>query len=186
MNEMDYGLKKMNEMDCDLSWKMIIEVLIVNMSGKILSDYDMMCCKPTTKHLSLFQLTFKIIIAICLFVLFCFYFQANLLSSLFQTQLKTLINIFQHHSIYLLGFFKTHPDWVTFAPLGAIGFDGLMVVDEVTRFGELSVCCGATFSDNLVVVGILFWSTYVDVGSYPPSETMLYYVSLTKIRQGMK
>ena len=118
--------------------------------------------------------------------MFCFYFQANLLSSLFQTQLKILIDIFQHHSIYLLGFFETHPDRVTFAPLGAIGFDGLMVVDEVTRFGELSVCCGATFSDNLVVVGILFWSTYVDVGSYPPSETMLYYVSLTNIRQGMK
>ena len=36
-------------------------------------------------------------------------------------------------------------------PLGAIGFDGLIAVDEVNGFSELTACGGATFSGNLVV-----------------------------------
>ena len=96
---------------------------------------------------------------VCLFVfLFVFFFRsvhARLLSLLFQTQLKTLINIFQHCSINLFGFFETRPDRVTLIPLGAIGFDGLMVVDEVMSFGELTVCGGVTLSGDLVVVGMI-------------------------------
>ena len=81
---------------------------------------------------------------------------AKLLNLNFQTQLKTLMNIFQHCSIYLFGFFKTRPDRDNLVPLGAIGFDGLMVVDEVMDFGELAVCGGATLFGNLVVIGMLF------------------------------
>ena len=40
-------------------------------------------------------------------------------------------------------------------PLGAIGFDGLIAVDEVTDFGELAVCSGATLSGNLAVAGVI-------------------------------
>ena len=40
-------------------------------------------------------------------------------------------------------------------PLGTIGFDGLIVVDEVAGFGELTVCRGATLSGNLVVLGMI-------------------------------
>ena len=79
----------------------------------------------------------------------------KLLSLLFQAQLKTLINIFQHCSIYLFGFFETHPDWVTRVSLGAIVFDGSIFVDEVMGFGELAVCDGATLSRNMVVVGMI-------------------------------
>ena len=114
-----------------------------------LSDYALMCCKPITEHLSLFQLTSKTNITFFLFARCC-NVQVNLLSLLFQTQLKTL-NIFQRCSIYLFVFFKTRADWVTFVQLGAIGFDGLIVVDEVTSFGEL----GATLSDNLVLGGMI-------------------------------
>ena len=35
--------------------------------------------------------------------------------------------------------------------LGAVGFDGLIVVDEVTGFGKLAVCGGTILSGNLVV-----------------------------------
>ena len=38
--------------------------------------------------------------------------------------------------MYLFDFFETRPDRVALVPLGAIGFDGVMVVDEVTIFGE--------------------------------------------------
>ena len=87
---------------------------------------------------------------VCLFVCFC-NVHVKLPSLLSQTQLKTLINIFQHCSIYLFGFFETSPGRVTLVPLGAIGFDGLIAVDEVTGFSELTACGGATFSSNLVV-----------------------------------
>ena len=39
--------------------------------------------------------------------------------------------------------------------LGAIGFDGLIVVDEVTGFGELAVCGGAILSGDLMVGGMI-------------------------------
>ena len=77
------------------------------------------------------------------------------MKSSFQTQLKALINTFQHCSIYLLDFFETCPDQVTLVLFGAIGFNGLMVVDEVTGFHELTVCCGATLSSNLLVGGMI-------------------------------
>ena len=80
---------------------------------------------------------------------------AKLLSLLFQTQLKTLINIFQHCSVYLFGFFKTLSNQVTFVPLGEVGFDGLIVVDEAMGFSELEVWGGVTLFGNLVVVGII-------------------------------
>ena len=89
-----------------------------------------------------------------MFVCFC-NVHVKLLSLLFQTQLKTLINIFQHCSIYLFGFFETHPDQVTLVPLGVIGFDGLLVVNEVAGFGRLAVCSGVTLFGNLVVVGMI-------------------------------
>ena len=44
---------------------------------------------------------------------------------------------------------------MTLLPLGAIGFDGLIAVDEVTDFGELAVCSGATLSGNLAVAGVI-------------------------------
>ena len=37
--------------------------------------------------------------------------------------------------MYLFGFFKTCFDRVILVPLGAIGFDGLMVADEIIGFG---------------------------------------------------
>ena len=93
---------------------------------------------------------------------FCFYFcygffnvHAKLLSVLFKAQLKAIINIFQHCSIYLLGFFETRPDQVTLVPLGAISFGGLMGADELMSFDKLAVCGCATLSGNLVVVGII-------------------------------
>ena len=89
-----------------------------------------------------------------MFVCFC-NVHVKLLRLLFQTQLKTLINIFQQCSIYLFGFFETHPDRATLILLGAIGFHGLIVVDEVTGSGELAVCGGARLSGNLVVVGTI-------------------------------
>ena len=61
----------------------------------------------------------------------------------------------QHCSIYLFGFFETHPDWVTLVLLGVIGFDGLIVVNEVTGFGELAVCSGAILSGDLVLGGVI-------------------------------
>ena len=39
--------------------------------------------------------------------------------------------------------------------LGVIGFDGLIVVDEVTGFGELAICSGAILSGDLVVGGMI-------------------------------
>ena len=39
--------------------------------------------------------------------------------------------------------------------LGAIGFDGLIIVDEVTGFGELAVCGDAILSGDLVVCGMI-------------------------------
>ena len=40
-------------------------------------------------------------------------------------------------------------------PLGAIDFDGFIVFDEVTDFGELAVHGGVTLSGNLVVARML-------------------------------
>ena len=65
---------------------------------------------------------------------------------------KTLPNIFQHYSIYLLGFFETRPNQVILGPLGEIGFDELMVSNEVAAFGKFVVCSGATLSRNVIVV----------------------------------
>ena len=39
--------------------------------------------------------------------------------------------------------------------LGVIGFDELIVVDEVTGFGELAICSGAILSGDLVVGGMI-------------------------------
>ena len=39
--------------------------------------------------------------------------------------------------------------------LGAMGFDGLIVIDEVTGFGELAVWGGAVLSNDLVVGGMM-------------------------------
>ena len=87
-----------------------------------------------------------------MFVCFC-NVRVKLLSPLFQTQLKTLINISQHCSIYLFGFFETRPDRVILVLLGAIGFDGSIVLDEVAV--NLAVCGGATLFSNLVVSGMI-------------------------------
>ena len=70
-------------------------------------------------------------------------------------QLKALTNIFQYCSIYLLVFFEKRPGRVTLIPLGAIDFDGFIVFDEVTDFGELAVHGGVTLSGNLVVARML-------------------------------
>ena len=110
------------------------------------SDYVKICCKPITEHLSLFRLTSETNITF----FFC-NVHVKLLSLLFQTQLKTLINIFHHCSIYLFVFFETHSDRVTLVPLSAIGFDGLIVFDEVTSFRELAVCGGAVVRHFLVI-----------------------------------
>ena len=59
------------------------------------------------------------------------------------------IFIFQHCSIYLLGFFETCPDQVTLVPLGVI------VVTEDTDFHELAVCSGVTLSSNLLLGGMI-------------------------------
>ena len=142
-----------------LRWNVISEVDNVTREELMSSNYVMICCKPITKHHSLsvnIQNKYNnfFCLFVCLFVCFCNAY-VNLLSLPFQTQLKKLINIFQHCSTYLFGFFKTNADWVTLVPLGAIGFDGLIVVNEVTGFGELAVCGGATFSGNLVVVSMI-------------------------------
>ena len=52
-------------------------------------------------------------------------------------------------------FFETRPYRVTLASLGAIGFDGLIVVDEVTGLGDLTVCSGAILSGDLMVGGMI-------------------------------
>ena len=56
--------------------------------------------------------------------------------------------------MYLLSFFKTSPDRVILVPLGETGFDESMLANDVTGFGELVVCSGATLSGNFVVVAI--------------------------------
>ena len=50
--------------------------------------------------------------------------------------------------VFMFGFFETHLDQVTLVPLGAIGFDGLIVVNEVTGISKLAVCSGAIPSSN--------------------------------------
>ena len=87
-----------------------------------------------------------------MFVLKC---SCKVTKSSFQTQLKTPIDISQHSSIYLFDFLETCPDRVTLVSLDAIGFDGLIIVDEVTGFGELTICGGAILSGNLVVGGMI-------------------------------
>ena len=111
------------------------------------SDYVKICCKPITEHLSL---SLSVNIGNKYNIFFC-NVHVKLLSLLFQTQLKTLINIFHHCSIYLFVFFETHSDRVTLVPLSAIGFDGLIVFDEVTGFRELAVCGGAVVRHFLVI-----------------------------------
>ena len=100
----------------------------------------------------------------CLFVCFC-NVHIKLISLLFQSQRKALINRFQHCSIYLFGFFETRPDWVTFIPSGATGFDGLIVADEVTGFGKLAVCGGTTLSSWYDIVVTKFIGKFL-VGRY--------------------
>ena len=59
------------------------------------------------------------------------------------------MNIFQQCLVYLLGCFETRPDRVTLVPLGAIGFDGLIVVDEVTCFANWQFAVVRHFLVNL-------------------------------------
>ena len=75
--------------------------------------------------------------------------------SSFSIKLKTISNIFQHCSINMFAFFRNTFYRVTLVPLGAIGFNGLIVNNEVTGFGELAVCSVATLSGNLAVVGMI-------------------------------
>ena len=71
--------------------------------------------------------------------------------------------------MYLLSFFKTSPDRVILVPLGETGFDESMLANDVTGFGELVVCSGATLSGNFVGVAIKlselnFWVSLSFVG----------------------
>ena len=78
--------------------------------------------------------------------------------SLFFTQyLKQIKQFFSFFcNIHaLLGIFETRHDRVIFISLGEVGFDGLMVANEVAGFGELVVSSGATLSGDLAVVDII-------------------------------
>ena len=71
--------------------------------------------------------------------------------------------------MYLLSFFKTSLDRVILVPLGEKGFDESMLANDVTGFGELVVCSGATLSGNFVGVAIQlselnFWVSLSIVG----------------------
>ena len=71
--------------------------------------------------------------------------------------------------MYLLSFFKTSPGRVILVPLGETGFDESMLANDVTGFGELVVCSGATLSGNFVGVAIKlselnFWVSLSFVG----------------------
>ena len=109
---------------------MNIEVDHVTKEELGLSDHIMMRCKLITGHLSLFHSISKIY--------------------------KTIVFVFFFCNIHaLLGIFKTSHDRVILVPLGAIGFDGLMVANEVLGLGELVVSSGTTLSGNLAVVDII-------------------------------
>ena len=71
--------------------------------------------------------------------------------------------------MYLLSFFKTSLDRVILVPLGEKSFDESMLANDVTGFGELVVCSGATLSGNFVGVAIKlselnFWVSLSFVG----------------------
>lgn len=66
---------------------------------------------------------------------------------------KTLFKIFPYSSMYMFVYFKTRFDPVTLVPLGAIGFDEFMVVDELISFGGWTVYNGVIYASNLMVNG---------------------------------
>ena len=134
-------------------------------------------------YVIIFQLTYKINITIfvCLFV-----FVKLLNLFYFQTQLKAPINICKHSSIYLFGFFETCPDRVTLVSLGAMGFNGLIVVNEVMGFGKLTVYGGVILSGDLVVGGTVFLTQIISCQQKNANVKVVngFHVGKNKIRIG--
>ena len=100
----------------------------------------------------------------------------------FQTQLKAPINICKHSSIYLFGFFETCPDQVTLVSLGAMGFNGVIVVNEVMGFGKLTVYGGVILSGDLVVGGTVFLTQIISCQQKNPMWKLLMDFMWAKIK----